>query len=321
MKTRLLGKSGIRVSEIGFGAWGIGGAVGGSIAYGPVDRAESILALRTAHDIGINFFDTSDFYGFGESESAIGEALSGLRSDVVIASKVGMLTSEAAQDFTPKHIRTSIEGSLRRLRTDYIDLYQLHSPPTTLLDPNSEAVMTLDSLKEEGKIRAWGISTRSPQDAKRAIVDLNAAAIQLNFNLVDQRALSDGIFALAGEYSTGIIVRTPLSFGFLTGRYSADQKYDDQDHRSRWSREQIKRWAEANRLFSELVSMDDGQTAAQFALRFCLSLPEVSTTIPGMLTHAHVTENAQASEMGPLSGHTLELARSIYGSNQFFVRS
>ncbi len=321
MKTRPLGRTGIRVSEIGFGAWGIGGSAGGSVAYGPVDRTDSITALRTALDTGITFFDTSDFYGLGESEAVIGEVFEGLRSSIVIASKVGMLNREGSQDFSPVHIRASIEGSLRRLRTDYIDLYQLHSPPSNLLVPDGLAIATMNALKTEGKIRAWGVSARSPQDAQRALVDLDVAAVQLNFNLVDQRADTEGIFAIAQENSTGVIVRTPLSFGFLTGRYAADQAYDERDHRSKWGLEQRVRWAEAHRLFSELIAQDAGQTAAQFALRFCLSFPAVSTTIPGMLSRPHVEENAGASILGTLPRETMRLARSIYEAHDFFVRT
>ena len=320
MKLRALGKTGIHVSEIGFGAWGIGGTVNGAVAYGPVDRSESVLALRYALDSGMNFFDTSDFYGFGESESVIGEAFYGLRSKVIIASKVGMIKDESNQNFDPTYIRSSIEKSLARLRTDYIDLYQLHSPPSTVLSHDHPAVTTLRALKNDGKIRAWGISARTPTDASVAIADVGAEVVQVNFNLVDQRANSTGVFKNAGESGCGVIVRTPLSFGFLTGKYSASQKYAEQDHRSKWSMEQRARWAEANRLFAELLARQPEQTPAQFALRFCLSFSQVSTTIPGMLNRQHVEENAIASRLGPLAPDLLEIARSIYESNEFFVR-
>ena len=320
MKLRALGKTGINVSEVGFGAWGIGGTANGAIAYGPVDRSESILALQYALDSGITFFDTSDFYGFGESEEVIGEAFSGLRSKVIIASKVGMVTDESNQNFEANYIRSTLEQSLVRLQTDYIDLYQLHSPPARVLSHHDPAITTLEKLKRDGKIRAWGISARSPADASTAI-SVGAEVVQINFNLVDQRARSMGIFEKAGKAGCGVIVRTPLSFGFLTGRYSADQKYDERDHRSKWSPEQRMRWAEAYRLFRALLALQPEQTPAQFALRFCLSFPEVSTIIPGMLTRQHVGENAGASSLGPLAPEALEIAHSIYESNEFFVRS
>ena len=320
MKLRALGKTGINVSEVGFGAWGIGGTANGAIAYGPVDRSESILALQYAFDYGITFFDTSDFYGFGESEEVIGEAFSGLRSKVIIASKVGMVTDESNQNFEANYIRSTLEQSLVRLQTDYIDLYQLHSPPARVLSHHDPAITILEKLKRDGKIRAWGISARSPADASTAI-SVGAEVVQINFNLVDQRARSMGIFEKAEKAECGVIVRTPLSFGFLTGRYSANQKYDERDHRSKWSPEQRVRWAEAYRLFQALLALQPEQTPAQFALRFCLSFPEVSTIIPGMLTRKHVGENVGASSLGPLTPEALEIAHSIYESNEFFVRS
>ena len=320
MKLRALGKTGINVSEVGFGAWGIGGTANGAIAYGPVDRSESILALQYAFDSEITFFDTSDFYGFGESEEVIGEAFSGLRSKVIIASKVGMVTDESNQNFEANYIRSTLEQSLVRLQTDYIDLYQLHSPPARVLSHHDPAITILEKLKRDGKIRAWGISARSPADASTAI-SVGAEVVQINFNLVDQRARSMGIFEKAEKAECGVIVRTPLSFGFLTGRYSANQKYDERDHRSKWSPEQRVRWAEAYRLFQALLALQPEQTPAQFALRFCLSFPEVSTIIPGMLTRKHVGENVGASSLGPLTPEALEIAHSIYESNEFFVRS
>ena len=319
MKLRPLGSTGILVSEIGFGAWGIGGSANGAIAYGPVDRQESILALRHALKSGITFFDTSDYYGFGESEEVIGEAFSDSRSQITIASKVGMISDEDHQNFEPDYIRTTILQSLSRLQTDFIDLYQLHSPPSTVLTHNNPAITALKNLQQEGKIRSWGVSARSPMDALTAI-SLGAQAVQVNFNLVDQRARSMGVFEKAGKAGCGVIVRTPLSFGFLTGKYSADEAYGEYDHRRKWSLEQRTRWATANRLFQELLALQPGQTPAQFALRFCLSFPEVSTIIPGMLVRRHVEENAIASSLGPLEERQLDVVRSIYESNEFFVR-
>ena len=185
MKYRPLGLTGLQVSEIGFGAWGIGGDAGGAVAYGHVDRKDSIRAVRAAIESGVSFFDTADFYGFGESEAILGEALAGMRSQAILASKVGMITKDGAQDFSAGHIAASVEGTLRRLKTDYLDLYQLHSPPTEILRRDHEAVIALERLKQSGKIRAWGLSARSPDDARIAISGLSVASVQVNFNLVD----------------------------------------------------------------------------------------------------------------------------------------
>ena len=129
MRYRKFGKSGLQISEIGFGSWGIGGAVQGALGYGPTNDKDSQLALRRAFELGINFYDTADLYGFGHSESLLGETFQKMREKVIFASKVGFLNPEGAQDFSVQHIEKSLHESLNRFQTDYIDLYQLHNPP------------------------------------------------------------------------------------------------------------------------------------------------------------------------------------------------
>ena len=314
MRQRQLGRSGLAVSEIGFGAWGIGGNKDGAVAYGPTDEAQSLDALSAALDAGINFFDTADLYGFGESERLIGKAFASRRDRVVIASKGGMLDPQGRQDFTPGHLATSLEASLKRLGTEYVDLYQLHGPALDQLDG---LITPMDALRRQGKARAIGISLRAPEDGKRALELYPFDSVQVNFNLLDQRAVDSGLMELCQQRGAGIIVRTPLCFGFLTGGYSATQNYDASDHRSRWNIEQRKVWASAYELFSGIKGRAD--TPAQFALRFCLSFDAVSSVIPGMLTRAHVEENAGASN-GPALG-AAEIGRigNIYHSHRFFV--
>ena len=319
MRSRLLGKTGLWVSEIGFGTWGIGGNVDGAIAYGPTDDRESKLALRRAFELGVTFYDTADFYGSGHSERLIGEALGDVRTKVVIASKVGLLDASGAQDFSVKHIRQSIENSLRRLRTDCVDLYQLHNPSMEALDRDDRILSTMVSLQTEGKIRAFGISLRSPADGVKAITEFGANSIQVNFSLADQRALENGLLALCEERGVGVIVRTPLCFGFLTGQYSEMNGFDPYDHRQRWSSEQIKLWSKASRQFLSAVSNRATQSDAQMALRFCLSHAGVSTVIPGMLTREQVEENVLASELGLLGDTDLLSITKIYQENIFFV--
>ena len=317
MRQRRLGRSGLAVSEIGFGAWGIGGNKDGAVAYGPTDEAQSLDALATALDAGINFFDTADLYGFGESERLIGAAFAGRRDRVVIASKAGMLDPEARHDFTPAHLAQSLESSLERLRTDYVDLYQLHGPAVELLEKEPGILQVMDALRRQGKVRAIGISLRSPEEGERALALYPFDAVQVNFNLLDQRALDSGLMERCQQRGAGIIVRTPLCFGFLTGGYSATQKYDASDHRSRWNVEQRRVWSSAYELFSGVKGRAD--TPAQFALRFCLSFDAVSSVIPGMLTREHVRENAAAAD-GPVlgTGETSRI-REIYRSHRFFV--
>lgn len=319
MRYRTLGATGIRVSEIGFGAWGIGGNSNGAVAYGPTDDAASCQAVRSAFECGINFFDTADFYGFGHSEAVLGNALRDVRDDIVIATKAGMLSASGEQDFSPKHLLHSLESSLSRLRSDYVDLFQLHSPPIALLLRDDRIVATLERFRREGRIRAYGVSARSPDEALIAVRDLGFRCVQVNFNLLDQRALENGLFELCQREGAGIIGRTPLCFGFLTGRYSAGAQFDPTDHRSRWSFEQRERWASALELFLAEVKNREEQTPAQFALRFCLSFAAISTIIPGMLTEAHVRENALASGLGPLPDDSRAAILDVYKRNRFFM--
>jgi aryl-alcohol dehydrogenase-like predicted oxidoreductase len=319
MNYRMLGRTGLEISEVGFGAWGIGGVANGAIGYGPTDDKESKRALRRAYDLGVNFYDTSDLYGYGHSERLIGNVLKDVRDRVIITTKVGFLDADGAQDFSPKHIRQSLEASLKRLQTDYIDLYQLHSPSVDALSRDDGTLSALRCLEQEGSVRAFGISVRSPDDGLVAINRFELGCIQVNFNLVDQRALNNGLFDLCRKQGVGVIVRTPLCFGFLTGRYSPEGKFEPGDHRSGWSSAQIARWANAGQLFAAALPEDGRQTPAQMALRFCLSYPSVSTVIPGMLTKEEVEENVPASQLGPFPEAELQKLEQIYRDHTFFV--
>ena len=319
MNYRYLGDTGIKVSEIGFGAWGIGGTPMDARAYGPTDDNESHVALRKAFETGITFYDTAALYGYGHSEEVIGATLKDVRKHIIISSKVGYKNFKGEQDFSAQYIRHSLEGSLRRLQTDYIDVYQLHDPPIELLQKDDSIIENLNLLIQEGKIRVAGISTRSPEDSLIAIKQFDFKSIQVNFNLSDQRALELGLFEECKDCGAGIIIRTPLCFGFLTGKYSANDNYAAGDHRAKWSPEQIERWAEAYKLFVSNLPEKEEQTNAQIALRFCLSYSSVSTVIPGMLTHEHVEENVLSSQLGPFSPSILEQFNTIYRKHNFFI--
>ncbi len=316
MKYRELGKTGIKVSEIGFGTWGIGGN-----SYGAVDDTESKRTLQMALENGINFYDTSDLYGNGHSEELLGDVFSHCRDRVIIASKGGMLphtTFDMPQDFSTQHIRRAIDGSLRRLRTDYIDLYLLHSPKIEDIEQNTELFQALKMLKSEGKIRAYGLSARTPRDAIHAVDEFGLNVVEVNFNLIDQRAQEIGLFDRGRRDSLGLIIRTPLTFGFLTGKLNGDEQFGDKDHRANWPTTQLKRWAEAHRLFSFLFEGKIVRTPAQAALRFCLDFKAVSTVIPGMMSVNEVRENVAASTMPSLSDWEMDRIETIYRSHEFY---
>ena len=313
MRYRVLGNTGLKVSDIGFGAWGLGGD-----AYGPVDDEISLRTVHAALRAGVTFFDTADLYGAGHSEMVLGEALRGARDRVVLATKVGTLPHTGfimPQDFSPAHIREGLEASLRRLRTDHVDLYQLHSPQLDQL--NDEVVGTLQDLRGAGKIRAFGLSARNPADAKAALERYPFEVVQVNFNLIDQRALENGLFELCREGGIGVIARTPLAFGFLSGHLTGEETFPGRDHRNNWPREQLRRWAEAANLFLTLNEGTD-RTNVQLALQFCLSSPAVSTVIPGMMNEAEIRENTGASDRPPLTERELAAIQDIYASHTFY---
>lgn len=312
---RRIGK--LHVSEIGFGCWGIGGN-----AYGPTEDAVSISALKFALDQGVNFFDTSDFYGDGRSETVLSAILASDRKRVILATKGGLKNVAGEQDFTPAYLRSACENSLLRLKTNYIDLYQLHSPPR--LNPETsqmleDAVGLLAALKQEGKILTYGISPRIPEDAASFLTLPGIYSLQVNFNLMDQRARDSGLLREAAARGIGVIARTPLCFGFLTGKYSPDQGFAKTDHRIRWSTEQKSAWNQGLGVFREKLPERAAMTDAQFALCFCLSHPEISAAIPGMLTPEHVSENSKATQFPLFTAGELETLISVYRQHTFFI--
>ena len=319
MKYRDLGKTGLKVSEIGFGAWGIGGSAGGHAAYGLTNDNESINALHAALDAGVTLYDTSDLYGMGHSEKLIGRAFRERRDQVVIATKGGVMNPAGDLNFSPVYLRGALERSLARLDCEYVDLYQLHSLPIELLEKNDRLPSFLDAIVHEGKVRVVGLSARSPQEALVAIERFGFRSVQVNLNLLDWRAVDCGLLKRSNEFGAGIIARTPLCFGFLTGCYSVVNFSNSNDHRARYPREHIERWITASRLFDDVICCGGEQTASQRALRFCLSFSEVASVIPGMLTPDQVGENIMASELVDLSTADMSAVERIYRENIFMA--
>jgi aryl-alcohol dehydrogenase-like predicted oxidoreductase len=303
MNFRKLGNTGIEVSEIGFGAWAVGGNRFGN-SYGPTDDAVSISAIREALELGCTFFDTADVYGHGHSEHLLGAALGAHRRQVVIATKVGgdFYGPRPTLNFSPDYIRTALERSLARLATDYIDLYQLHNPPHGAIR-DGRVFELLESLKSEGKIRAAGISIFGPEEGIVAISHFGVDAVQVVYNMFDPAA--DGrLFPLALRNGTGIVAREPLANGFLTGKYGAGSTFPEGDIRASWPREYIEARAAAALRLAELAAAA-GVTPAQLALRYALSQEAVSVVIPGIKSPEQARENLAASTMGPPDMETL----------------
>ncbi len=317
MHYRSLGRTGIEVSEIGFGTWGIGGATEGATSYGDTNDADSLRALLRARELGITFYDTANIYGNGHSEELLGEAFGKDRESVVIASKAGFTKHGGPHDVSVPYVRQCLEDSLRRLKTEYVDLYQLHSVPVETVRSSPETLRLMEDLKREGKVRVFGYSVKNPSEAHVAINEFGAEVVQVNFNMIDQRAITEGVFETIQKSGAGFIARTPLCFGFLTGALS-DTNFSPKDHRSTWSPEQLARWKGAPNVFS-FIDPTNTYTPVQLALKFCLSFSEVSLAIPGMLSTHEVEENSAVSDLPPLSDSQIADIEKVCKQTKFFV--
>ena len=323
MQFRELGKTGIRVSVIGFGAWAIGGATeasGAPLGWGRTSDDDSLAAIRRARELGVTFFDTADSYGFGRSESLLGIVLSRKREDVVIATKVGVVrksTGELRKDFSRQHIFHAVDGSLKRLRTDYIDLYQVHNP--TLDDLHREEIQdAMERLQDAGKIRFWGVSVSTPEEGLEVIRRGWAHALQVLFNALNQ-APTHELFPAAKEKGYGIIARVPLASGLLSGRFRIDSVFPADDIRQNFLTP--RRLHEAIERVDEVKSIIGGAapSLAVGSLRFVLAHDVVSTTIPGARNARQVEMNVTAAE-GTLPAEVLEKVRARLGDYNFYQR-
>lgn len=313
MNYRELGGTGIVVSEIGFGAWGIGGESVGATSYGKTKDSESKKSIELAVESGVNFFDTAPPYGDGHSEILLGEVLSSIRSQVILTTKIGIMSFGAPPDFSPRQIRCSLYESLRRLKTDYVDILQIHNCNIDVLNSNPSLLDELIKFKAEGLIREIGITVKSPIDALSLLKQFDFATVQVNLNMLDMRAIDCGLLDYAAFNKIGVIARTPMAFGFLSGNIDSDTQFSANDHRSKWPKEQLNRWLEvSDRLFGCIPELRNLRRAIQ-AIRFCLSIDGISTVIPGMIKPEEVLENVTASDLGKLSTLEINSIKQEYG--------
>jgi aryl-alcohol dehydrogenase-like predicted oxidoreductase len=311
MEKRRLGARGPWVSVIGFGAWAIGGT-----NWGPTDDEQSRSALHAALDAGVTLIDTADVYGFGHSEELIGGVLRerGYPEDVVIATKAGNdFYSAQPQDdkgygpirpnYSKDYLISAVEKSLKRLGLDHVHILQLHSPNTDILE-RDEPWEALATLKEQGKILHAGLSIQSFKETEQThIVEKWASAglldvIQVRYNLIEREA-EKTLFPAAMRLGVGVIVRIPLLFGFLTGKFTRDTRFGEDDHRRmNLSPEKLENYfAQLEAIEPELAEerARTGATRAQQALAFCIRHPACHTVIPGAKTPAQVIENVGAA--------------------------
>ena len=316
MEYRTLGRTGWSISEIGFGSWGIGGS-----EWGATDDSVSLAALNRAIDLGVNFIDTADVYGDGHSEQLIAQVRKVRSEQLIIATKAGRrLNPHVASGYNRENLTSFVERSLRNLEVEAIDLLQLHTPPSEVYDM-PEVFGILDDLVVQGKLRFYGVSVERVDEAMKAISYPNVQSVQIIFNMFRFKP-SEQFFAAARERRVGILARVPLASGLLTGKMRPDTQFSSNDHRN------FNRHGEAFdqgetfsgvdyetglRAVEELRSLvPPGVTMAQFALRWILMFPEITTTIPGAKNPQQAEDNVRAAALPPLSDEQMRRVRVVY---------
>lgn len=293
MKKRKLGKSGLEVSAIGFGCMGL------NFAYTDIlNKKDSISLLKTAYDDGVTFFDTAEMYGPYTNEELVGEAFSSIRDKVVIATKFGIKLEDGkqVQDSTPARIRQSVEGSLKRLKTDYIDLYYQHRVDTNT--PIEEVAETMKDLIKEGKIKHWGLSEAGVNTIKRAHAVLPVTAVESEYSMWWRRPEEELIPTLE-KLGIGLVPFSPLGKGFLTGKIKKDATFEKGDFRNivpRFNPENLKANYELVDLL-EKIANDLNVTPAQIALAWLLAQKPWIVPIPGTTKESRLKENNHAAEV------------------------
>jgi aryl-alcohol dehydrogenase-like predicted oxidoreductase len=321
MDYRSLGRTGYQVSAVGFGAWAIGGS------WGEVSDDDALAALHTAIDNGVNFIDTADGYGDGRSEKLIAQVLKERSEDVIVATKMGCrLNPHVAEGYTRENLTAFVERSLTNLETDALDIIQLHCPPTEVYYM-PEVFGILDDLKQQGKIKHYGVSVEKVEEALKAIEYTNVETVQIIFNMFRLRP-SGLFFEQVKKHNIGILARVPLASGLLTGKMKPNTQFSSDDHRS------YNRHGEAfdkGETFSgvpydiALEAVEQlrrltpaGATMAQMALRWILMFDVVSCAIPGAKNPQQASNNVAAADLPPFTDEQMAIVRDVYDN---YIRS
>jgi aryl-alcohol dehydrogenase-like predicted oxidoreductase len=315
VKYRDLGRTGMKVSEISFGAWAIGGD------WGRVDDNESLAALHRAIDLGVNFIDTADVYGMGRSEKLIGQLCKERSENIYIATKAGRrLNPHVAAGYTIENIRSFVEESLENLQVEALDLLQLHCPPTEVYY-RPELFAGLDRLVQAGKLKNYGVSVEKVEEALKAIEYPGVKTVQIIFNMFRHRP-AELFFQEARQRKVGILTRVPLASGLLTGKLSRGSTFEKDDHRNynrdgqAFDRGETFSGVDFDRGLNAVEEMrkilPEGMTMAQFALRWILSFDVVSCAIPGSKRPSQAADNVEASDLPALNSEQLKRIKEIY---------
>jgi aryl-alcohol dehydrogenase-like predicted oxidoreductase len=315
MEYRELGTTGYKVSTISFGAWAIGGS------WGAVQDDLSRAALHRALDLGVNFIDTADVYGDGRSERLIRSVLRERNERVYVATKAGRrLDPHVAAGYTLPQLTAFVERSLENLGMEALDLLQLHCPPGPVYD--TPAVFeALDTLQRQGKIRAYGVSVETVEEAEKALRYPGVQSVQIIFNMFRLKP-SEQFFGAAEARRVGIIARVPLASGLLTGKITPSTQFAPDDHRSyhrhgeSFDRGETFSGVDLDAAFAALEALKPlvpaGVTLSQFALRWILMFPAVTCAIPGARRPEQAQENVRAADLPWLDAATMTAVQRVY---------
>ena len=317
MKYRQLGTTDLQLSEVGFGVWSVS-----TSWWANIDEDTAVSLLVKAFDLGVTFFDTADAYSDGYGEEVLAKALGKHRHEVVVGTKFGYDIysdvvreghKERPQDFSPEFIRYACEQSLRRLRTDYIDLYQVHNPRLdTIME--SEVFETLEALVQEGKIRHYGVAIGPDigwfEEGEASMQERKVRSLQIIYSILEQEPARD-FFPIAEEEQTGLLVRVPHASGLLDGTYTKDTVIDPSEHRSHrraeWLSQGLKKLQNLDFLTDEMPS-----TIGQIAIKYGLAAPMVATVLPNITGLEQLEEFAAAPETEDIPEELLDRIAELY---------
>jgi len=297
MEYRQLGKSGIRVSAVAFGAWAIGGP--GQWGWGSVDDNQSVAAIRRALELGVNFIDTADAYGRGHSEEIIAKAIGNQRKDVVIATKAGIVVDDQGNEVGVSgrrdYILHACEASLRRLQTDTIDLYQVHSPDEKT--PLEETMGALSDLLQQGKVRTVGVSNYPLAMLEESARLIELTSLQPPYSLFN-RGIEADLLPWCKQHSLTVLAYAPMAHGLLSGKYTAGMKFAEGDWRARDEHFQGEKFERNLRVVERLrrIAAESGRTVAQLAIAWVLSQSDNLIALAGARRAEQIEETAKAAD-------------------------
>ncbi len=315
MNYRTLGRTGLKISEIALGTWQVGGGWGGSF-----DRKVADSIIQTALDHGVNFLDTADVYDDQQSEQAVGEYVKADRDKLYIATKIGRrINPHVAEGYTPEVLEDYVNQALKNTGLDYLDLVQLHCPPTSVYE-FQEVFQKLEDIRQSGKVRHFGVSVEKVEEAEMAATYEVVESVQIIFNMFRQKP-SEELFQMLRERGIGVIARVPLASGLLSGKMTANREFDPNDHRAFNRNGEVFDKGETFsgvpldlglKAVQELKNLFGDEELYKYALKWILNFDAVSTVIPGASKPEQVISNIEAANLPDFNEDQMKSVKKIY---------